>query len=262
MTQAPVGAAGRIVTGAEYVKQITALESDRRARAAFHDLVLRIAPRGAPVLDFGCGTGIDARFYAERGFTVLAYDVDPQMCDFFEQQCRDLIAAGRVSLERGDYRSFLARGGARGIALVASNFAPLNLISNLRELFARFAELTGSDGRVLASVLSPYFIGDLRYGWWWRNALRLWREGCFSVAGAQAPIVRRRLADFATQSEPYFTLTRVFPGRPRQDACGIEFGPGRGRAWLRLTTCRYMFLLFEKPLGPKAQGRGSGGRHG
>jgi hypothetical protein len=57
-------AAGAIVTGADYVKQITALESDRRARAAFHDLVLRVAPPGAALLDFGAGTGMDARFYA------------------------------------------------------------------------------------------------------------------------------------------------------------------------------------------------------
>ena len=70
-------AMGRIVTGAEYVRQITALESDRQARAAFWDLVAKIAPPHAALLDFGSGTGMDARFYVERGFAVAAYDVDP-----------------------------------------------------------------------------------------------------------------------------------------------------------------------------------------
>jgi hypothetical protein len=88
---------------------------------------------------------------------------------------------------------------------------------------------------VLVSVLNPYFVGDMRYAWWWRNALRLWRVGHYSVAGAQAPIVRRRPADFARQSAPWFALTRVFPGLPS----------GR-RSLLRLVTCRFMFLLFEK----------------
>jgi 2-polyprenyl-3-methyl-5-hydroxy-6-metoxy-1,4-benzoquinol methylase len=76
MPNVPHKAARHIVTGAEYVEQITAGESDRRARAAFRDLVLSIAQPGATLFDFGCGTGMDARFYAERGFRVLAYDVD------------------------------------------------------------------------------------------------------------------------------------------------------------------------------------------
>jgi SAM-dependent methyltransferase len=252
MKQMPRSTAGRIVTGAEYVEQITALESDRRARQAFHDLVLRIAPPGAALFDFGAGTGMDARFYAEQGFTVAAYDVDAKMREYFATYCRDLIDAGRVTLEGGGYRDFLVRqavGGNCGIDLVTANFAPLNLVADLHELFARFHALTGPGGKILASVLSPYFVGDLKYGWWWRNAPRLWRDGHFSVPGAQAPIIRRRLADFAAQGSPYFTLQRVFPGLPpavQRHGNGADVSGGGRLAWLRMTTCRFMFLLFEK----------------
>jgi hypothetical protein len=174
------------------------------------------------------------------------------MREFFAAYCRDLIDAGRVILEGGGYREFLARrnaGGVHGIDVVTANFAPLNLIDDLQELFAKFHELTGPGGRVLASVLSPYFFGDLKYGWWWRNSLRLWRDGRYSVQGAQAPIVRRRLADFAAQSEPYFTLKRVFRGLPpsgKRDAAPIDVSGGAGCAGLRVSGCRFMFLLFEK----------------
>jgi SAM-dependent methyltransferase len=242
----------RIVTGAEYVAQITARESDRRARAAFRDLVLRIAPAGATLFEFGAGTGMDARFYAERGFSVWAYDVDPQMCEFFTAHCREQMATGRVALETGLYRNFLARprpGDGRRVDLVTANFAPLNLIDNLQELFAKFHALTAPGGKVLASVLSPYFLGDARYRWWWRNLPSLAREGRFAVAGSQAPIVRRRLADFAAQSTPYFKLERVFrglPARRARPAEGIAVGGGTRGAWLRLTTCRFMFLLFAR----------------
>jgi len=234
----------RPVTGAEYVRQITALKSDRLARSAFQELVLRIAPPGAALFEFGAGTGMDARFYAERGFTVAAYDVDPLMCEFFSAHCRELIDAGRITLENGGYREFLARsraGDGRAVDLVTSNFAPLNLVGDLRELFAKFHALTGPAGRVLASVLSPYFMGDLKYGWWWQNLPRLWHTGHFSVAGDQAPIVRRRLTDFARQCAPYFALRRAFPGVP-SGARGADVR----HAWLRLSTCRYMFLLFDK----------------
>jgi SAM-dependent methyltransferase len=244
--------AQRVVTGAEYVKQITASESDRRARAAFQSLVTRIAPPGGTLFDFGAGPGIDARFYAERGFTVAGYDVDSQMLEFFAEQCRDLIAAGRVGLGGGDYRDFLeckSVGGMRDFDLVTSNFAPLNLIDDLPELFRKFHELTGAGGKVLASVLSPYYLGDLRYGWWWRNALRLWRDGYFFVQGAQARIVRRRLADFGARCAPYFTLKRVFRGLPpstERDAEGFDVSAGAPYAGLHMSGCRFMFLLFEK----------------
>jgi len=241
-----------IVVGADYERAMTARRSDRRARSAFHDLVLRIVEPGAALFDFGAGTGIDARFYAELGFTVGAYDVDPRMCEYFEACCRDLIEAGRITLHAGDYARFLvgdAVDGARRADLVTSNFAPLNLIADLPDLFARFHALTQPDGKVLASVLNPYYVGDLKYGWWWRNGLRLWRAGHYSVAGAQARIFRRRLADFARQGAPYFALTRVFPGLPRtraRPANGVDVSRGGGVAWLRLATCRFMFLLFEK----------------
>ena len=244
--------AREIVAGARYVEQITALESDRLARAGFRDLVLRIAPPGATLFDFGSGTGMDARFYAERGFRVSAYDVDPQMCEFFAEHCRDLIEAGRITLHRGNYRDFLANGkpgGTAGVDLVTSNFAPLNLIEDVQELFAKFHALTRPEGHVLASVLSPYFLGDLKYGWWWRNSLRLWRTGHFSVPGAQAPIVRRRLADFARQSAPYFTLKRVFLGlrsSSERDLAGLDMNDAAFYPALRVSTCRFMFLLFER----------------
>ena len=241
-----------IHTGKDYVEAITALQSDRRARSAFQELVLKVASPGATLFDFGAGPGIDARFYAERGFAVDAYDVDPGMSEYFSAHCREFIQTGRIALETGSYRDFLANNtvaGGRRVELVISNMAPLNLIERLQELFAKFHALTGPDGKVLASVLSPYFIGDLRYPWWWRNAARLWRAGHFSVPGAQGPIVRRRLADFATQSAPYFTLERVFRGLPpssRRDAHGIDATRNGRYAWLHVLTCRFMILLFQK----------------
>ena len=40
---------------------------DVLARAAFQSLVFRHVPAGSTLLDFGCGTGIDALEYARKG---------------------------------------------------------------------------------------------------------------------------------------------------------------------------------------------------
>jgi SAM-dependent methyltransferase len=238
--------------GAEYVSQITAQESDRRTRTAFRDLVVRIAPPGARLFDFGAGPGIDARFFAERGFTIDAYDVDPAMREYFTAHCRELIDSGRVTLEGGAYREFLTLKSAdnqRRADLVISNFAPLNLVDDLHQLFGKFDALTGSQGKVLASVLNPCFIGEMRARWWWRGAPRLWRDGQLFMPGPQAPHYRRLLEHFRTASAPHFQLRRAFRGLPYSAAghlSGIELPRAGPLAWLHLLRCRFMFLLFEK----------------
>lgn len=233
--------AGRIVTGAEYVGHITASASDRRYREEFQRLALRLTAPGEVLFDFGSGPGIDARFYAEHGRRVAAYDVDPQMSEHLAGHCRDLIAAGVVRLQEGSYAEFLASAApAEGwhAQLVTANFAPLNLIDDLSALFAKLAALTSPTGAVLASVLNPYFAGDLRYGWWWRNLGAFLQHGRYAVRGTQALIWRRSLAEYERQCAPYFHLDEVFAGTSAR-ACS------RG-APLPLTTCRFMFLLFGK----------------
>jgi SAM-dependent methyltransferase len=240
------------LTGAEYVRQITSVESDRRARSAFHDLVLRVVPPGGALFDFGAGAGIDAHFFAERGFTVEAYDVDPRMRQFFAEHCRDFMDSGRVALDCSSYREFVTSrpsgAGPRADAVI-SDFAPLNLVADLNELFAKFHALTGPNGKVIVSVLSPYFIDDMKFRWWWRNAARMWRAGYFFLPGPQAPHFRRRLANFASLSMPYYRLARLFRGLPPllgRHGKGVEVGDRIGFAWLRATTSRFMFLEFEK----------------
>jgi SAM-dependent methyltransferase len=232
----------RTPAGAEYVSQITAQESDRRTRSIFRDVVLSIAPSGAKLFDFGAGPGIDARFFAERGFTIDAYDVDPRMRKFFAEHCRDHIDLGSVTLDHSAYRDFLTHTTAhsRHADLVISNFAPLNLVEDLRELFGKFHALTGPKGKVLASVLSPYFIGDLRFRMWWRGAPRLWRNGELFLPGPQAPYYRRLLRNFRAVCAPHFRLSRV------GNSDGIDLRRDGRFAWLQIVRCRYMFLLFEK----------------
>ncbi|HVN43754.1 MAG TPA: class I SAM-dependent methyltransferase [Steroidobacteraceae bacterium] len=231
-----------IVAGAEYVHAITARASDRSYREAFQRVALRLVPPGKLLFDFGSGPGIDARCYAEQGRQVAAYDIDPRMNEYFIRHCSEWLAAGRVRLQGGGYREFLAAAppGSEACAeLVTANFAPLNLIEDLPELFEKFATLTSPGGAVLASVLNPYFAGDLRYPWWWRNLGRLLVEARYAVPGAQALIWRRRLSDYARACAPHFRLSEVFPGT---DAAACA-----GAGWLRLGSCRFMFLLFRKP---------------
>jgi SAM-dependent methyltransferase len=235
-----------MVAGEEYVAAITAVASDRRARRAFRDLVLEMTAPGSCIFDFGAGPGIDAKFYAECGFRVVAYDADPRMCASFARHCRREIDSGQIHLYQGEYRNFLelqipAIRQQYGIDAVTANFAPLSLIDDPHELFAKLHALTGPNAMFFASVLSPEFIGDMRYAWWWANRMTYWRRGHFRVAGETASIFRRSLGNFAAQAAPYFTLQNAIRGLPRKAGSRI-----RSSGRLALALSRYTFLVFAK----------------
>jgi len=239
----------RMHAGEAYFDYITSRESDRQIRAAFQQRVLDLAPPRAALFDFGAGPGIDARFFAERGFTVQAYDVDPRMSDFFADYCGDLIDAGSVTLQRGSYGDFLSPktpGPPRRVDLIMSNFAPLNLVENLAALFERFDALLAPHGRVLASVINPYYRDDMKCRWWWRRLPELRRRGRYFMPGPQAPHIRRGLADFALQSSPHFELTRVFAGYPGAPPAGVAPTRARLADWWHLRRGRFIFLQFDK----------------
>ena len=229
-----------MVAGEEYLAAITALDSDRRARVAFQERVLKLAAPGTCLLDFGAGPGIDAKFYAARGFRVVAYDIDPRMCAAFTRLCHDEIAAGQVRLYQGGYRNFIEQQlpvlrGQHDVTLVTANFAPFSLIDEPRELFAKLHDTLQPGGKLLASVLNPNFVSDLRYRWWWANRLNYWRRGYFSVAGSAMNIYRRSLRNFSSLAQPYFRLESVARGLPNG-----------GRSRLDLVTSRYLFLTFAR----------------
>jgi SAM-dependent methyltransferase len=236
--------AGASPTGEEYAAAMLRRRADRRARQAFVDLAIHLAPPGGVILDFGAGPGIDAKLYAARGYRVCGYDVDPQMRDAFQRCCRDEILAGQVNIWPADYAEFLTSTAlpVTGAAdLVAANFAPMNLVDSPRDLFRAFHALTVPQGRVLVSVLNPFYVGDLRYPWWWTNLAALGRQGEFGLDIQPFTVYRRTSRFLAAAASPYFRLDRIERGLPKAGTFRfVPLGP------FARFSCRYLFLVFSK----------------
>jgi SAM-dependent methyltransferase len=158
---------------AGYDAQMSLHPSDVLARRAFVDLVGRQVSPGSTLLDFGCGTGLDAREYVRRGYRVLAYDHSPGMMARLSERCHSEIESGDITTCSDGYSSFLNEfpwSGAPGA--VVSNFAVLNLIPDLEPLFETFARHLAPPGWVIVNILNPMHWTRLRTSAWWRMALR------------------------------------------------------------------------------------------
>jgi SAM-dependent methyltransferase len=206
-------------TPEQYHNFILASPRDQLVRDRFQKLVLDLLPEGAGVLDFGAGTGIDAKAYVAKGHFTFVYEPSAAMCEYLAQYCRDEIT-------RKTMVSVTLPLTCK-VQAVTANFAVLNHFADHTLLFEELAQVVQRDGFVLVNMLNPYYLGDARYGWWRANIMNLMRHGHYAIA-SESSIHRFTPGVMARAAAPHFRMERVIPR---------GFG---------LATDPYMFLLFRR----------------
>ena len=149
-----------------------------RALPALERLVFTHLPRGASVLDVGCGTGQLAGVLLSRGFRVTGLDRSAEMIRFAREN-----APGATFLV-ADARSFRL---PRAFHAALSTFDTLNHIPSLEELAATFCNVHA------ALVPGGLFLFDLNME---EGYLARWRGGDSVVARTTSsrpgpPTIRR-----------------------------------------------------------------------
>lgn len=212
-------AVGNVHTGEQYHAFMLASRRDREVRERFQSMALDLLPAGADVLDFGAGTGIDARVYAASGHPTLVHEPSQAMQDCLLRHCRDEIARNAIIP--------VTRPLMHKVQAITANFAVLNHIVDQRSLFEECSHVIDRGGFFLASMLSPWYLGDARHRWWWANVMNLAGSGSYPSPG-ESRIHRFAPGAVARAAAPYFRLERLVP------------------RYLGLATHLYMFLLLRR----------------
>lgn len=216
---ASLTAANKVHTGQQYHEIILASRRDRRVRDMFQEMALALMPAGAEVLDFGAGTGIDAKVYAAHGHQTFVYEPSDAMRTYLAQYCHDEIERETVVM--------LSLPLMHKVQAITANFAVLNHFNGHASLFDEFSRLIDRGGFVLASMLNPFYLGDARYGWWRANLLNLVRRGHYPCP-SESHVRRFSPRVVARAAAPHFRLERLVPR-----GFGLAARP-------------YMFLLFRR----------------
>jgi SAM-dependent methyltransferase len=206
-------------TGEQYHQFMLASPRDRLVRDRFQKLALDLLPADAAVLDFGAGTGIDAKVYAAAGHSTFVHEPSAPMGEYLAQHCRDEIARKTMIT--------VASPLTCKVQAVTANFAVLNHFADHTVLFEELSHVVQPGGFVLANMLNPYYLGDARYGWWRANLMNLVRRGHYAIA-SESGIHRFAPRVVARAAAPHFRLESLIP---------------RGFGW---ATDPYMFLLFRR----------------
>jgi SAM-dependent methyltransferase len=124
----------------------------QRMRAVLERTVTSLLPNGARLLDLGCGTGIDAVYFASRGYEVVATDLSPQMV---ARTCARAAEAGlnnRISASIIGIQDLEQLRG-QSFDAIYSDLGPLNCVPDLRAVASDCAVLLKPNGRIVASVI-------------------------------------------------------------------------------------------------------------
>ena len=148
----------------------------QRMRAQMWQTLTTTFPRGARLLDLGCGTGIDAAYLAARGYAVLATDWSQAMVDrararIAENGLEQWASARVLGIQDLDQLHGEEFDG------IYSDLGPLNCAPDLRLTARACAALLRPGGRIVTSVIGricpweiAYYVAHAR----WKRAFLRW----------------------------------------------------------------------------------------
>ncbi|MDE3180640.1 MAG: class I SAM-dependent methyltransferase [Acidobacteriota bacterium] len=158
-------------------------------------------------MDFGCGTGTDALWYAQHGYRVIAYDNSAGMIERLRIKCADQVSRGEIVPYCSDYERFLKLDLQPRPVAIVSNFAVLSLVSDLPRFFAALAGHVAPYGHAVVSALNPLFWEDMLRPWWWRSCVGSFGKGMIQVQGQRLCPRRYFPATVVSAAAPYFKKT-------------------------------------------------------
>lgn len=152
-------------------------------RAVLWRTVEEQAKAGAQLLDLGCGTGLDAVYFAQQGYRVTAIDWSAGMID---QTCKrrdrtrvgERLMAIRLGIQEIEH---LARAP---YDLIYSNLGALNCLPDLTSIAQACASLLRAKGCLVFSVIGRICPWELAY----YGARADWRRAGVRFSKGQVPV--------------------------------------------------------------------------
>lgn len=213
-------------------------------RRAVRTVLLREFVPGGRLLEVGGGTGEDAAFLAERGYSVLLTDSSPAMVSIARGKLLPLKSHAEVATAEG-LEELATRHQASGWGLfdgAFSNFAPLNCVENLAPTARGLARLLKPGAAAVLVLFGTTCPGEVL------TELLRWRPQSAFRRFKRSP-VKARLAknEFNVSYHRSGALRKVFAPWFRLEkriGIGIAVPPSAAEPWI--SSWPRMLAVMEK----------------
>ena len=115
---------------------------------------LRFLRPGDKILELNSGTGLDAAFFAEKGFDIHCTDLSDGMIEQIRKKVEKNNLRGKITFQQCSYTE-LDKIKDKKFDFIFSNFGGLNCIPDLHQSTKFFSALLNKNGRVCLVILPP-----------------------------------------------------------------------------------------------------------
>ena len=116
--------------------------------------VLKYLRPNDKILELNSGTGIDAEFFTEKGYTIHCTDLSDGMVEQLKRKFSSEKYSGKVTIQQCSFTE-LDKIGNKKFDFIFSNFGGLNCIPDLQESTRFYPSLLNKNGRVCLVILPP-----------------------------------------------------------------------------------------------------------
>lgn len=107
------------------------------------------------ILEINAGSGIDAVYFAQKGFDILATDIATTSANYISDKI-ELLQLKNIAFQKCSFTDLnnLKKGK---FDCIFSNYGGLNCIDNLKSVFNQFENLLNPNGYVSLVIMPPYY---------------------------------------------------------------------------------------------------------
>lgn len=131
-------------------------------RSRIREDVMKFWHKREHILELNAGTGIDALYFAQKGFYVHATDNAPGMLRILEKKVRENQLQDKISTQHCSFLE-LENIGDRKFDHIFSNFGGLNCTPKLDKVIASFSPLLKPCGTVTMVLMPPVCPWEMLY---------------------------------------------------------------------------------------------------
>lgn len=131
-----------------------------RMRSKVYAHIMRHLPSGSKILELNAGTGSDALYLAQNGYSVLATDIAPGMLQRIRDKIQTHNLADRVQVQECSFTE-LEKIEAGPFDAVFSDLGGLNCIPDLRPVIDSLPKILKPDGLVVWVLMPPVCLWEL-----------------------------------------------------------------------------------------------------
>lgn len=130
-----------------------------RMRQKVYAHVTSLLPQGSRILDLACGTGTDAFWFAQHGYTVHGIDISDGMLERAHEKAKQLGLESLATFEHLSYTD-LGKLDKNQFDCTFSNFGGLNCVEDLKLVAEQVRPLLKPDARVIWALMPPFCLWE------------------------------------------------------------------------------------------------------